>query len=392
MADARARAADPRLHALAARGAATRLRPDHHRRLRPPLALVLRRPARLLAIDLGLVRGRIADAARQRARRRDDARRRMVPRRPGQLRAAPVSSRRPCPRRRPSRDRLSQRGDAATRRDARDRLARAAPPGRRAGGGIRPPRRRAGRSRRRLHAERAADGGRLPRRAPAWARCGRCARPTWGRSPCSTASARSSRCCSSRATATATAARSTIACRCWSSCSPSCRRCGTSSSGATSMAMPIAAGSPRPRGAPTTSTRSSRPRRRFRRAGSPSTIRSGSSTRAERPACRKRSCTAMAASCSSRSRPVRCTTTSAPAPTAATATTGTARPAGSCGIRSSARCSAARPSACTTAARPARTARCRAPIASSTGRRSGASLRRPASPSSAPARRSTRAA
>ena len=41
-----ARAADPALHALAARAARPRLRPDHDRRLRPPLALVVRRPAR----------------------------------------------------------------------------------------------------------------------------------------------------------------------------------------------------------------------------------------------------------------------------------------------------------------------------------------------------------
>ena len=40
-----------------------------------PVALVVRRPARLLAIDLRLLRDRVADAARHRAGRRDDARR-----------------------------------------------------------------------------------------------------------------------------------------------------------------------------------------------------------------------------------------------------------------------------------------------------------------------------
>ena len=76
----------------------------------------------------------------------------------------------------------------------------------------------------------------------------------------------------------------------------------------------------------------------------------------------------------------------------ATAITGTARPAGSCGTRRWAHCSAAPPCACTTAARPDRAARWPATSASSTGRRSGASPPRRRPPSSAPARRSMRAA
>ena len=66
----------------------------------------------------------------------------------------------------------------------------------------------------------------------------------------------------------------------------------------------------------------------------------------------------------------RCTTMSAPARSPATATTGTARPAGSCGTADARRCSAASRSASTTAARPDRRAASPAPRARPTGRRS----------------------
>ena len=86
------------------------------------------------------------------------------------------------------RDEAMQRAGA----HAGDRLARAAPPGRR-----RSPRRcaagrRARRPRRRVPAQRAARRWSRSSPAPASARSGRCARPTWARSRCSTAFARSS--------------------------------------------------------------------------------------------------------------------------------------------------------------------------------------------------------
>src|ERR1019366_7337037 len=158
-----ARTADPALHAMASRVARPRLRRDDAHRLRPALALVVRRAARLLAIDLGLVRDRIADAARRGARRRDDAGRAVVPRRGGQLRAASPAPRRAGACRRSPGDRFSQRDDAAPRRDPRDRLARIAPAGRGAGRRVLEAGRRPWRPRRRVHARRAADGGRVSR-------------------------------------------------------------------------------------------------------------------------------------------------------------------------------------------------------------------------------------
>ena len=186
-------------------------------------------------------------------------------------------------------------------RIAGDRLARAAAPGRcirrRARGDGRRPRR----SRRRLHAEHAADGGRLSRLRQPRARSGRSARADMGAArACSTAFARSSRRCWSPATATATAVSRTTGCgaargrrraaereRCRPLARSRCRRRrGRCSATPTRRVHDFAALVAR--------------RRARAAAGCRSTIRSGSSTRAARPACRSRSSTATAASCSSR--------------------------------------------------------------------------------------------
>ena len=164
--DAIARAAHPPLHALAARDARPATSTDHDEGYD--------RLWRWSCDDLRAFWQSIWDYFEHRSRRRrtrrvlverDDARRALVPRRPGQLRA------RRCSRHADAahaaghpaivfRDEAMQRAGAARR----DRLARAAPPGRR-----RSPRRlRAWASAPgdrvvRLPAQRAADGGRLPR-------------------------------------------------------------------------------------------------------------------------------------------------------------------------------------------------------------------------------------
>ena len=137
------------------------------------------------------------------------------------------------------------------------------------------------------------------------ARSGRSARRTWGRSACSTASARSSRSRCSPATAIATAARST------SVATPS-RGCRRAADGAhrrrgadrRSRRPPRRRLAGPPAGARRALRRLGGLRRRRRRvAGATldaasrcrSTIRCGSSTRAARPARRRRSCTATAA-------------------------------------------------------------------------------------------------
>ena len=106
-------------------------------------------------------------------------------------------------------------------------------------------------------------------------------------------------------------------------------------------------------------------------SGCPSTTRCGWCIPAAPPACPSPSCTATAASCWRCSRAARCTTTCAPPWAAASVSTGSAPPAGSCGMRSSARCWAAPRSACTTAT-PA------GPAAAHDWGRSGASPARPA--------------
>ena len=128
------------------------------RGLRRPLCLVGRRPRRVLAEHLGLLRGALAQPALRCARRRHDAWRRVVPRRHAQLRRA-------------RRGRLARRGGHRAHRAvadpwaARDHARRARRPG-----GPRPrraeaPRRHEGRPGRRLPAEHRRDCRRLPRHA-----------------------------------------------------------------------------------------------------------------------------------------------------------------------------------------------------------------------------------
>ncbi len=158
-----------------------RLRSRPRRRLRPPLALVVHRSAGFLAIGLGLLQHRFADAAHDGASSPRRCRARVwFPGRAGQLRAARVPARRRRARRRPPGDRLPRRGDAARRPDRGDRLARAAPPGRR-------PRCRASRrwaSCRAIASRRSCLTLRRRRSpfspAPASGRSGRCASPDMG--------------------------------------------------------------------------------------------------------------------------------------------------------------------------------------------------------------------
>ena len=166
------------------------------------------------ALDLGLLRPAVADAVRVRAARAGDARRGVVPRRAAQLRAAPVQPCRRQPCGRPPGHRVLRRSAAGARRAARAELARAAPPGGRLRGGLQ------GAWACSAATASAPSCPTCPRPsssswpAPAWARSGRCARPTWGRWRCSTASARSSPSCWWPATATATAAPRTTGARC----------------------------------------------------------------------------------------------------------------------------------------------------------------------------------
>ena len=227
-----------------------------------------------------------------------DARRALVPRRAGQLRAAGVPPRRRGARRRPSGDRVPERGDAARAANcSRARLARTAPPGRVAGGGSCAAWAcsAATASARSCRTRRRPRWPSSPRRA--WARSGRSARPTWGRSRCSTASVRSSR-------------RVLIGCdgyvhggvahdrrRCCASCSttlPSVRARGAAALPGCRGRRPARCAAPAPTGARLRRARRGR-RRRSRPSGCRSTTRCGSSTRAAPPACRRRSCTATAA-------------------------------------------------------------------------------------------------
>ena len=119
---------------------------------------------------------------------RPDARRALLPRGAAQLRREPAA-----PARRRRRRRLLRRGQVKRRLVARraattlvSRLAQALARGRR----------RAGRPRRRLHAEHARDASRRCSPPPASARSGRPARRISACRACSTASARSSRTCS----------------------------------------------------------------------------------------------------------------------------------------------------------------------------------------------------
>ena len=119
------------------------------------LALVGRRPRGLLGLDLGVLRGPRVRAVRAGARPARDARRAMVPGRAAVLRRARL----PRPRRRRGRDppRLASCASWSSGRGAScARRPRAIAAGLRALG------RRAGRPRRRLHAEHPRDGRRVP--------------------------------------------------------------------------------------------------------------------------------------------------------------------------------------------------------------------------------------
>ena len=214
--------------------------------------------------------------------------------------------------RRPPGDRLSRRGDAARRPHAGDRLAGAAPPGRRVRGRARRDGRRAGRSRRRLHAERAADGGRVPRlREPRRDLVGVLGRHGAARGPRPLPPDRAEGAGRvRRLSLRRRRARPPALLR-------DCRRRAAERSRRRPLARPrrrrpmrgpLGVGARRVHdfAALVAGERSSRAA-----PGAVRRIRSGSSTRAERPACRRRSSTATAASCSRRSSSARCTTTAA---------------------------------------------------------------------------------
>ena len=223
--------------------------------------------------------------------------------------------------------------------DRGDLLARAAAPGRRRSR----PRSRHGRRRRRPRRAPSCPTCRRRRSpsspAPASARSGRCARPTWGRSRCSTASARSSRRCWSPATAIvyggvahdrlAGAARAR-----W----PSCRACATLVALALASTAAADAGALAAPDAARARLRRADRRRRDVRAGlaavRPSALdrlleRHHRPAQADRARPRRHHARgAEGRRAAQRRRPER--------RHAATATTGTARPAGSCGTRRSA--------------------------------------------------------
>ena len=280
-----------------------RLRPDHDGRLRRASGAGRATTWRVLAVDLGLLRASQSPTPHEtRAGRRDDARRALVPGRAGQLRAAGVPPRRRGACRRPSGDRVPERGDAARAASVEIALARAAAPGRRVRGGARA-------------AWACSRGDRVcaflpntPQTAVAFLACASLG-AVWS-------------ICSPDMGPLAVLDRFRqiepkvlIACdgyvyggvahdrlrRCCASCSTSCRACATSCCCATSMPTPTRRRSPAPQRRRPRLRRAGRRRRRARAgAGCRSTIRSGSSTRAAPPGCRRRSCTATAASCSRR--------------------------------------------------------------------------------------------
>ncbi len=290
---------------------------------------------------------------------------RVVSRRAAQLRAAPVPSCRGQPRRRPPGHRLQRRGAAGARRAARAELARAAAPGGCLCRGLQGAGRAARRPRLRASCPTCPRPSSSSWPAPAWARSGRCARPTWARWRCSTVSARSSPSCWWPATATATAASRTTGARCWPQAAG--RAAQRAPRGAVAQPRPRHADAGRP-GAPGARPGRAAGRRCALRAAvaalRPPAVggvfqRHHRAAQADRARPRRRHArSAEAGHAAQRRRPQRAARRPLPLVLAA--------PAGSCGTARSARCSAAPRSASSTAARPGRTAR-------PTGARCGAS-------------------
>ncbi len=121
-------------------------------RLRRAVALVGRRPAGVLVVDLGVLRGQGALSVQHRPRLRRDARRDLVPGRPAELRGAPDGlgrrrragrRRRTLPDSRPDRAHVRRASRAGCTRPRRPHAAR----------------RRAGRPGGRLHAQHPRDAG-----------------------------------------------------------------------------------------------------------------------------------------------------------------------------------------------------------------------------------------
>ena len=182
----------------------------------------------------------------------------------------------------------------------RAELGRAARAGRGRGGGPARARRRARRPRGRLHAEHPRDADRVPRDGVA-------RRDLVERRPGVRRPQRDRPFCADRAegvpdasTATATAARTSTAAASPPRSSPSYRPSSTPCCWPTSMRRRRARGARRRVRSPGSSCCAGRrARRRCASSRSPSITRCGCSTPPARPACRRRSCRATAASCSS---------------------------------------------------------------------------------------------
>ena len=293
-----ARAAHPALHALAARDARPRLRRDDERRLRPPLALVVRRPARRSGSRSGTTsRSPRRRRTHTRAGRGEDARRASGS--PARRSTTPRRSSATPTRRTPP---ATRRSSFATRRCS-SKAARRRSPGRSCAA-------RSARFAAALDAMGVGPGDRVaaflpnvPQTAVAFLACASLG-AIW--SICSAdmgplAVLDRFRQIEPKVLVACDGYRyggvahdRTACCARWSSELPSVRDVVVA--GAASIADADARRA-RPRRAPRPRLRRARRRRRrrSRRARCRSTIRSGSSTRAARPACRSRSSTATAA-------------------------------------------------------------------------------------------------
>ena len=183
-----------RVHALAR----SRARPQLRRRLQPPLGMVRRRRRDLLALDLGLLRGRRRRRLLDRPRKPRHARRRVVPRHQPQLRRAHLPRQGPGEARHPARGRgraTSPRSPGASCPSASPHSPPACARSASSAAIASPPTSRTA-------PKRSSASSPPPRSAPS----GRPARPTSAPARSSTASPRSSPRSSSPLTATPTAA------------------------------------------------------------------------------------------------------------------------------------------------------------------------------------------
>ena len=288
------------------RAVAELARRHHRRHLRRVVALVGRRPRRVLVGARRVVRRPLARPAdRAPWRSTADARRAVVPRRPAELRRAR------CCTRRAGVDKDDGRG-----RGRRPRGRRARPSSRwrelRTQVGRRPrragrARRRRGRPRRRRCVPNCRRGAGRHARAARSARSGRRCSPDFGPRRSPTGSPRSSRSCCSPSTATTTAASSST-----SAATVEALRGELPSLRATVLvAVPRRRRDAAGRHAVDRAARGTRGDAGVRADGVRRT-RCGSCTPPARPGCRSRSCTATAASCSSTPSSSRCTSTSGP--------------------------------------------------------------------------------